>query len=996
MRYRLTKCNAIYFIQHILDNENSIDKTIINSFYSMKRILLLFFVVNMCLSIKAQMVLEFNTKLSPGTTITLPLYGTVDINVDWGDGTNSSIKTEGDFDRTYAIDTIYTVSITGTLTHFGSNNYNGYANSDKLVRVISFGNLGLTDLYGAFNGASNLIDVPDDIPAGVTNISNMFSSATLFNDSIGNWNVSNVNKMEGTFHGATSFNQDIGSWDVSGVRNFNAMFYGATSFNQDIGDWDISNAFIVSAMFKNAVTFNQDIGDWDLSGVTYIESMFQGAKSFNQDIGNWNLENVIDISFMFKDDSSFNQDIGRWNVGKVIRMKNVFENATSFNQDIGDWDVSNVTDMYKMFLNATSFNQDLSNWDINNVTNLSYMFCGATSFNQDLSKWDVSNVTDMYLLFCNIELTTAYYNNMLISWIKDTLQENVSLTANFCKYSPGEAENARQYLIDSLGWTILDAGLTLQPALITKDLNDLNFTSVKTGGYISNDGGDSVLNRGIVCDTVPDPTYFDYYKKTNDGSDTGSFISSLSGLIPYKTYYVRAYATNGAGTSYGNRIKFLTQNTVTVGGNIYVQDKVYDNSKLTSIDSMNIYLVGVDIMYPDISISEITVGFQNASAGKNKEVCMVSVDLVGKDAPKYILSLYNSPIDSADIITKELNVVGAIADNKIYDGNTNTSISGANLIGVIAGDDITINNLVGIFNSKNVGTGKYVTSEISFKGDDSSNYHLIQPKDLIADITKKDLTFSNANATNKVYNGTSETSISIDSLIGIVTNDDIMPDMLHGYFVDKYVGNGKSVIANISLKGIDTLNYHLIQPTELTADIYAKEIVLSGSFTVHDKEFDGNKTATIDSINIILTGVIQNDDVKISNIISAFSQSKVGTNIPVNITNVDISGSDASNYSVSFTGAPATTANIYEKTGVNNLISNKISVYPNPFTDIIHFNNHLNISKITISNIFGDVIFKEDHIKEGNLSLKNLNDGIYLLEIQLINGDIQISKIIKY
>jgi surface protein len=69
---------------------------------------------------------------------------------------------------------------------------------------------------------------------------NIFFNATLFNQPIGSWDVSNVTYMSQMFYNATSFNQDIGSWDVSGVTNMDGMFYYTISFNQDLSSWCVS------------------------------------------------------------------------------------------------------------------------------------------------------------------------------------------------------------------------------------------------------------------------------------------------------------------------------------------------------------------------------------------------------------------------------------------------------------------------------------------------------------------------------------------------------------------------------------------------------------------------------------------------------------------------------------------------------------------------------------------------------------------------------------
>lgn len=93
------------------------------------------------------------------------------------------------------------------------------------------------------------------------------------------------------------------------------------------------------------------------------------------------------------------------------------------------------------------------------------------------------------------------------------------------------------------------------------------------GGTVITDGGSIVTARGVVWSTIPNPTIA-LATKTTDGTGTGVFTSMLSGLNPSTTYYVKAYATNSTGTSYGNELSFATlqssSTTVTdVDGNTY-------------------------------------------------------------------------------------------------------------------------------------------------------------------------------------------------------------------------------------------------------------------------------------------------------------------------------------------------------------------------------------------------------------------------------------------
>ena len=92
----------------------------------------------------------------------------------------------------------------------------------------------------------------------------------------------------------------------------------------------------------------------------------------------------------------------------------------------------------------------------------------------------------------------------------------------------------------------------LTALVATTALSAITSTSVSSGGNITSDGGATITARGVCWSTSQNPTITD--GKTSDGTGVGSYNSSITGLNPGVTYYIRAYATNIQGTSYGNQV----------------------------------------------------------------------------------------------------------------------------------------------------------------------------------------------------------------------------------------------------------------------------------------------------------------------------------------------------------------------------------------------------------------------------------------------------------
>ena len=99
----------------------------------------------------------------------------------------------------------------------------------------------------------------------------------------------------------------------------------------------------------------------------------------------------------------------------------------------------------------------------------------------------------------------------------------------------------------------------LLPTVITEEVTDITTDSATSGGNVTSDGGATVTARGVCWSTSQNPTIDDNDGMTTDGNGTGSFTSNIPNLAPNTRYYVRAYATNSAGTGYGDEISFTTE-----------------------------------------------------------------------------------------------------------------------------------------------------------------------------------------------------------------------------------------------------------------------------------------------------------------------------------------------------------------------------------------------------------------------------------------------------
>lgn len=158
------------------------------------------------------------------------------------------------------------------------------------------------------------------------------------------------------------------------------------------------------------------------------------------------------------------------------------------------------------------------------------------------------------------------------------------LTANTTYYVRAYAINKTGTAYGEEKTCIIIPGM---PQVMTSAITDITYNSAKGGGNITDDGGMGITKRGIIWSAIGDPQDDHSAGSTDDGNGNGIFSSALKSLLGHKTYYVRAYATNSVGTSYGDIEQFTTSIPVLAK----ISNPVFNTGSITNntaIGSFNI------------------------------------------------------------------------------------------------------------------------------------------------------------------------------------------------------------------------------------------------------------------------------------------------------------------------------------------------------------------------------------------------------------------------
>jgi hypothetical protein len=190
------------------------------------------------------------------------------------------------------------------------------------------------------------------------------------------------------------------------------------------------------------------------------------------------------------------------------------------------------------------------------ITNFSASSGGSVTSNGGaaLSAWGVCWSTSANPTLANSFLQYTVSSGSFSSALSGLTQNTTYYVRAYATNSAGTAYGNEQ----SFTTTNTTTNVVL-PTITTFAVSSITTTSASSGGAVTSDGGGTVSAWGVCWSTSANPILANSFLQNNGSA--GFFNSALSGLTPNTTYYLRAYATNSAGTAYGNEQSFTTTDT---------------------------------------------------------------------------------------------------------------------------------------------------------------------------------------------------------------------------------------------------------------------------------------------------------------------------------------------------------------------------------------------------------------------------------------------------
>ena len=268
------------------------------------------------------------------------------------------------------------------------------------------------------------------------------------------------------------------------------MFFKANEFNQPLNNWNVSSVTLMSTMFYQAYDFNQPLSFWNTSSVTDMENMFLEATNFNQDLGNWNIESVTNMNNImlggtlgtsnydslltgwlgsptlgselvtngdFATDSDWSEDGGAaaWSIANG-KANCVVNSSTRFFQQSNALPTSGAGKIYEIVYTISGMTQGQLQINIGGYTATPARTSNGT-YNETLKITNASSIKSVYLQ--SSANTIGSIENISVKEVFNAPPTDLVPNFGNSEYELyGDAETARNELVNNYGWTITDGG----------------------------------------------------------------------------------------------------------------------------------------------------------------------------------------------------------------------------------------------------------------------------------------------------------------------------------------------------------------------------------------------------------------------------------------------------------------------------------------------------------------------------------------------------------
>ncbi|MBN1177198.1 MAG: hypothetical protein JXA51_05920, partial [Dehalococcoidales bacterium] len=476
---------------------------------------------------------------------------------------------------------------------------------------------------------------------------------------------------------------------------------------------------------------------------------------------------------------------------------------------------------------------------------------------------------------------------------------------------------------------ITSKGLTVSGVTADNKVYDGNTTATLNTGsaaLVGVVGSDNVtLETGSAAGVFADK---------NIGTDKAVTVSGLSiGGDDASNYSLTQPTTNAN----------ITAKTLTVSG-VTTSSKVYDGSANATLNTDSAALVGVvegDSLI--LNKGSAAGAFDNKNVGTGKTVTVSGLTISGDGASNYSLT---QPTTTASITARTLTV-SATGVNRVYDGTTSANVTLSD--NRVEDDTLTASYTSATFADKHGGTGKTVNvSGISISGDDASNYSLASTTAATtADVSAKFITVTAA-ADSKTYDGDNTSSGTPTITSGSLASGDNVT--WTQTFDNKNVGTNKTLTPAGTVNDGNSGNNYSVTLTPVSTGAITSKALTVGGVTADNKVYSGNTTATLNTDNATLVGIVGSENVTLEtgSAAGAFADKQVATAKVVTVSGLTIGGDDVAYYSLT---QPTTTANITQKELTVTGITASDKVYDGNTTATINTDNATLVGAVTGDNV---------------------------------------------